>query len=91
MSNAEQLKDIQLPDGFGFFVKWLVERDDLDIDHIRSLLEKPWKYQEEWERYHTEVVEPEEKAALDEAMRRLRRKAQSNPCAFIKILEESDA
>ena len=37
------------------------------------------------------MVEPEAKAALEEAMRRLRRKAQINPCAFIKLMEESDA
>ena len=91
MSNVKQLKDIQLPDGFPWFIEWLVEEHDYTIENIVEILGKPWKWQEEWERYHTEVVEPEEKAALDEAMRRLRRKAQSNPCAFIKILEESDA
>jgi hypothetical protein len=87
MGNVEQLKDIQLPDGFNWFIKWLVEEHDFAIDNIVEILEKPWKWQEEWERYHTEVVEPEAKAALEHAKRE-QAKWGSGPRIYSQ--EESD-
>ena len=70
MSNVKQLKDTQLPDGFHLFIEWLVEEHYYEMDNILEVLEEPSEWQDMWELYHTVVVEPAAKAALEEAERK---------------------
>lgn len=80
MSNAEQLKDIQLPNGFGFFVAWLSKEKDFDIDDICYVLSCPWKYQEEWVEYQNEE-------GMERTIHALERKAK----LLTAMVEVSDA
>ena len=48
---SREFYDWTVDDNLRFFIVWLYKYLCYDIDDIGYALQKPWKYQEEWEEF----------------------------------------